>query len=168
MYRKTLKKALAVIAAGTVIASSFVSLPVYAAVTPEMSAITQTYNIANYDSDREFTVRRVGDVQAYSRNQLGIYFGSNNRIPTGIWTTPGQKIKVYVKANSGDALPKIMFTQHLTDGTGEKVVTLKNGVNEIEVPAVSSSVESGFEVGGSVYLLNPYTEEQQSADVSIH
>ena len=62
MFTGKLKKALAVIAAGTVIASSFASMPVYAAVTPEMAAITKSYSIANYDSDREFTVRRVGDV----------------------------------------------------------------------------------------------------------
>ncbi len=168
MFSKKLKKALAVIVAGTVIASSFASMPVYAAVTPETAAITQSYSIANYDSDREFTVKRFGDLQAYSKNQLVMHFGSNNRIPTGIWTTPGQKIKVYVKANSGDAIPQLMFTQHLTDGSGQKIVNLKNGINEIEVPSVSSSVESGFEVGGSVYIINPYTEEQQSADVRVY
>ena len=82
MFSKKLKKALAVIVAGTVIASSFASMPVYAAVTPETAAITQSYSIANYDSDREFTVKRFGDLQAYSKNQLVMHFGSNNRIPT--------------------------------------------------------------------------------------
>ena len=169
MFKTNLKKALAVIAAGTVIASSsFASMPVYAAVTPETSAITQAYSIANYDPDREFTVKRVGDVQAYSKKQLVMHFGANNRIPTGIWTAPGKKLKVYVKANSDDAIPKIMFTQHLTDGVSEVVRTLQRGVNEIEVPTVSASVESGFEVGGSIYLLNPYTEQQQSSDVRVY
>lgn len=152
MLKKFLKKTLAVVMTSAVIASaSAVSLPVFAA----ESSITQSYSIVNYDSDREFAPRRYGDIQAYSRGPLGIYFGSTNRIPTGIWSTPGAKLKVYVQADSNDPLPKLVFTQHLTDGTAEKVVTLTNGINEITSPTVVSSVESGFETGGSVYILNP-------------
>ena len=40
------------------------------------------YNIANYDTDREFTPKRVGDIAAYSKNTLKMRFGFSNRIAT--------------------------------------------------------------------------------------
>ena len=78
--------------------------------------------------------------------------GSNDRITTGIWASEGMKLKVYVKAQNGDAIPKIMFTQHLTAGNSQKIIQLENGINEITVPAVTSSVESGYEQG-ELYIL---------------
>ena len=169
MFQKHVKKALSVLMASAVIASSAaISVPVFAATTASSSVITQSYNIANYDAEREFSLRRYGNVRNYSRENLSMYFGQNDRMPTGIWISPGQTVKVYVKAESNDKIPQLMFTQHLTDGLGEKTFSLKNGINEITAPSVSTEVEEGFEKGGCMYLLNPYTESEQSANVRVY
>lgn len=157
MFSKRFKKALSVIAASAVIAScTSATMPVSAFV--DSPGITQVYSIKNYDAEREFSVKRLGSLHSYSFNTLYMGCGSNDRIPTGIWASEGMKLKVYVKAQNGDAIPKIMFTQHLTAGNSQKIIQLENGINEITVPAVTSSVESGYEQGGTVYLVNDYTE----------
>lgn len=129
------------------------------------------YNIANYDTDREFTPKRVGDIAAYSKNTLKMRFGFSNRIATGIWATPGEKIKVYVQANDLDPVPSILFTQHISNSTEIKEIALTKGMNEITVPALHtdfSTYETTTEPGGCVYLINPYTTAQQSSNVKVY
>ena len=114
------------------------------------------YNIANYDTDREFTPKRVGDIAAFSKNTLKMRFGFSNRIATGIWATPGEKLKIYVQAEDLDPIPHILFTQHISDSTEIKEVALARGMNEITVPALHtdfSTYETATEPGGCIYLI---------------
>lgn len=129
------------------------------------------YGIQNYDTDREFTPKRVGNIAAYSRNTLAMNRGFSNRIATGIWATPGEKLKVYVQAEESDPLPSIEFTQHISDSQEKVTIALKRGLNELNVPTLHSdfsSYQTSTEPGGTVYLLNPYTSSQQSANVKVY
>ena len=129
------------------------------------------FNIANYDTDREFTPKRVGDIAAYSKDKLKMRFGFSNRIATGIWATPGEKLKIYVQAEDLDPIPHILFTQHISDSTEIKEVALARGMNEITVPALHtdfSTYETATEPGGCIYLINPYTTAQQSSNVKVY
>ena len=85
-------------------------LPLHASAA---SSLSQTYGIANYDPEREFQPKRYGDIIQYGKNQLQFSMGQTNRIPTGIWASPEEKLKVYVQADANDPLPSLYFVQHI-------------------------------------------------------
>ena len=71
-------------------------------------------------------------------------------------------------------MPSLFFVQHIgmwQDLGNEKTIKLQKGINEITVPqtfADSSKFEVAAEPGGCIYILNPYTEQQQSNNVRIY
>ncbi len=137
---------------------------------PDVS-IREMYSINNYDEKREFQPKRNGDVRNDSLNKLKMYFGMSNREPTFIWGTPGEKLKVYVKAEDDDPLPSLIFTQNISNYYEKAEISLKNGINEITVPAINPTQEGYFqkvEQGGCIYINNPYTENQQSSSFRIY
>ncbi len=173
MLFQRFRKVLAVLMAVAVLsATGAVSLPVDAAVS---SSLSQTYHIANYDPAREFQPKRHGNIVKYSKEQLLASWGNTNRIPTGIWGSVGEKLKIYVQADANDPLPSVFFVQHLgmwEDRGLEQSIQLKVGVNEITVPKTfadeSKLTTPKAEPGGGIYLLNPYTEQEQSANVRVY
>ena len=82
--------------------------------------------------------------------------------PTGIAAKSGDKIVVYVDAEPGTPLPKLMFKQTDSRHNGTREQQLVSGKNEITVPEVEGNdLRPGTAKGVSIYTINPYTEAQQ-------
>ena len=106
-----------------------------------------------------------GDRNAHANNNLKFGFGNNNQT-TGIVAMAGETITVYVDAEPGQPLPQLMFSQQEGSfASWGRTVSLHVGKNVITVPAVSQNdgwYRHDVTPGGAVYIVNPYTEEQQS------
>lgn len=77
---------------------------------------------------------------------------------------PGETINVYVDAASGDKLPSLIFSQQ--EGAWNswaRGVQLRAGKNTITVPEIATTSAYAHDVtkGGTVYIVNPYTAEEQ-------
>ena len=111
-----------------------------------------------------------GDRVAHANNNLKIGLGNNNQ-PTGVVAMPGETITVYVDVEDGKPLPKLYFSQQ--EGSWAnwgKTVELKPGKNEIVVPEVTQKdgwYHYNVTPGGPVYIVNPYTPEQQGKAPTI-
>ena len=114
-------------------------------------------------SKNTFILEQQGDVVSHIRNNLKMVSAGNNLQSTGIVAIPGEVFKVYVEAEDGKPLPQIVFTQqegHYSNW--QRIYNLSEGMNTIVVPEIYSETWSKkSNKGGAVYLLNPYTEEQQ-------
>lgn len=106
-----------------------------------------------------------GDRNAHANKNLKFGFGNNNQ-PTGIVARPGEIVTVYVDAEPGQPLPQLMFSQQEGSfASWGRTVSLHVGKNVITVPAVSQNdgwYRHDVTPGGAVYIVNPYTQEQQS------
>ncbi|MGL4774569.1 MAG: NPCBM/NEW2 domain-containing protein, partial [Clostridium sp.] len=106
-----------------------------------------------------------GDRHNYSHSVLKFGFGNNNGQPTGIVARAGEKITVYVDGEEGAPLPYLVFSQQEGSFANYgRSVNLNYGKNEIIVPQTTQ--EDGWYAhdvtpGGAIYIVNPYTEEQQ-------
>ncbi|WP_454193302.1 NPCBM/NEW2 domain-containing protein [Paenibacillus sp. Marseille-Q7038] len=102
-----------------------------------------------------------GDMRKHAQQNLRMNFGTNNQ-PTGFVAKPGSTITVYVDAPSGK-VPSLTFTQQ--EGSWNRwssSISLKPGKNVITVPTISQdSYNHGVVKGGTIYLQNPYTPEEQ-------
>ena len=105
-----------------------------------------------------------GDRNAHNNKNLKFGFGNNNQ-PTGIVARPGETITVYVDVEEGKSLPQLMFSQQEGSfANWGRTVSLYPGKNVITVPKVTQ--EDGWyhhsvTPGGPVYIVNPYTAEEQ-------
>ncbi|MEK4145339.1 NPCBM/NEW2 domain-containing protein [Paenibacillus sp. FSL M7-0547] len=104
-----------------------------------------------------------GDMKKHAQQNLRIGFGTNNQ-PTGLAAMPGETINVYVDAASGDKLPSLIFSQQ--EGAWNswaRGVQLRAGKNTITVPEITTTSAYAHDVtkGGTVYIVNPYTAEEQ-------
>ena len=110
-----------------------------------------------------FTLKQQGDVVGHIRNNLKMASFGTNLQSIGIVAIPGEVFKVYVEAEDGKPLPQIVFTQqegHYSNW--QRVYNLSEGMNTIVVPEIyNENWSKKSNKGGAVYLLNPYTEEQQ-------
>lgn len=106
-----------------------------------------------------------GDRNAHANSNLKFGFGNNNQ-PTGIVARAGETITVYVDAEPGQPLPQLMFSQQEGSfSSWGRTVSLHIGKNVITVPAVTQNdgwYRYDVTPGGAVYIVNPYTQEQQS------
>lgn len=131
-----------------------------------------------FEEAREFTtggknaeIRRMGNVAQYAQNTLKMIWMGTNRQPTGISAAPNEMLTVFVDCEEGDPLPSIVFTQHLGRWNKWKSgeYKLQTGINHFTVPDL---YDAGWTVktapGGPVYLINPYTAEEQSDSVRIY
>ncbi|MDU2491755.1 MAG: NPCBM/NEW2 domain-containing protein [Clostridium celatum] len=111
-----------------------------------------------------------GDRNAHANKNLKFGFGNNNQ-PTGIVARPGETITVYVDAEPGQPLPQLVFSQQEGSfASWGRTVSLNIGKNVITVPAVTQNdgwYNHSVTPGGPVYIVNPYTEEQQSKAPAI-
>ena len=88
--------------------------------------------------------------------------------PTGIAVKSGEKIEVYVDAEPGTPLPKLVFKQMDSQHNGQVVINLTSGKNEITIPEVNSNeLRPGTPKAGVLYTSNPYTAEQQMRNPKI-
>lgn len=114
-------------------------------------------------SENTFTLTQYGDVVKHIRNDLKIASFGTNLQSTGIVALPGQVFKIYVEAEEGNPLPQIVFTQQEGSyGNWKRTYNLKAGENTIVVPEIyDNNWSRKSNKGGAVYLLNPYTAEEQ-------
>lgn len=110
------------------------------------------------------TVEQHGDRTAHSNQNLKFGFGNNNQ-PTGVLAKPGDTVVVYVDAEPGKPLPQLFFSQQEGSfANWGRTVSLHAGKNVITVPEVTQNdgwYHHSVTPGGAVYIVNPYTEEQQ-------
>ena len=109
------------------------------------------------------TAEQHGDMVAHAKNNLKFGFGNNNQ-PTGISAKPGDVITVYVDADPSKPLPSLAFSQQEGSfGNWMRTVSLKVGKNVITVPEIPQDGWYKHEVtkGGPIYIVNPYTKEEQ-------
>ena len=108
-------------------------------------------------------VEQNGNMVAHAEQNLRFGFGNNNQ-PTGVLAKPGDTITVYVDADPKQPLPKLFFSQQEGSfGSWGRTVSLHEGKNVITVPTVPKDSWYKHEVtkGGPIYIVNPYTKEEQ-------
>ena len=105
-----------------------------------------------------------GDMASHASKNLKFGFGNNNQ-PTGVLAKPGETITVYVDADPNQPLPKLFFSQQEGSfASWGRTVSLQVGENVITVPEVpvDSWYKHDVTKGGPIYIVNPYTKEEQS------
>ena len=110
------------------------------------------------------TAEQHGNMVKHAEQNLKFGFGNNNQ-PTGISAKPGDRITVYVDADPTQPLPKLAFSQQEGSyANWMKTVSLVPGKNVITVPEVPKDGAYAYDVtkGGAIYIVNPYTSEEQS------
>ena len=132
-----------------------------------LNDIQMAKDIINGDLQTVKTIvaEQYGDRNEHANKNLKFGFGNNNQ-PTGVVARPGETITVYVDAELGQPLPQLMFSQQEGSfASWGRTVSLHAGKNLITVPAVSQNdgwYRHDVTPGGPVYIVNPYTEDQQS------
>ena len=137
---------------------------------PLEDSFKESFEIANkilkgkLETVKVITAEQHGDMVAHAKNNLKFGFGNNNQ-PTGISAKPGDEITVYVDADPSEPMPKLAFSQQEGSfANWMRTVNLNVGKNVITVPeiAVDSWYNHDVTRGGSIYIVNPYTPEEQS------
>ena len=137
---------------------------------PLESSFTEAFEIAHkilngqLETVKVITAEQHGDMVKHANKNLKFGFGNNNQ-PTGISAKPGDVITVYVDADPTQPLPRLAFSQQ--EGSFAnwiRTVNLVPGKNVITVPSVAKDNWYNHEVtkGGAIYIVNPYTSEEQS------
>ena len=105
-----------------------------------------------------------GDRNVHANQNLKFGFGNNNQ-PTGVVAKPGDTVVVYVDVEAGQPLPQLVFSQQEGSfANWGRTVSLHAGKNVIIVPEVTQNdgwYRHSVTPGGAVYIVNPYTEDQQ-------
>ncbi|WP_315792591.1 NPCBM/NEW2 domain-containing protein [Paenibacillus sp. BIC5C1] len=109
------------------------------------------------------TAEQHGDMKKHAQQNLRFSMGTNNQ-PTGLIAMPGDTINVYVDVSSTDQVPSLIFSQQ--EGAWNswaKGVQLRPGKNTIVVPENPTTSAYAHDVtkGGPIYIVNPYTSEEQ-------
>lgn len=109
------------------------------------------------------TAEQVGNRKGFAKSELRTDLGSGFQ-PTGLAVKANKEITVYVDADPNTPLPTLMFAQ--SDGAWSnwsRSVSLSVGKNVIKVPEVPKDNKYHHDVtkGGPIYIVNPYTEDQQ-------
>ena len=132
-----------------------------------------------FDQRREFStnpnsknvIRRNGDIQGYMQGTLKLRWSGHSKQPTGIFGLAGETIKVYLEAKSTDKLPKIKFAQlqgHWRGWQGGDQ-NLQIGKNTFTFPNFKNeNYPENLIAGGPIYIINPYTEDEQSEEVKVY
>lgn len=137
---------------------------------PLKSLFTEEFELANkilkgeLDTVKVITAEQHGDMVKHAKDNLKFGFGNNNQ-PTGISAKPGDVITVYVDADPTEPLPSLAFSQQ--EGSFAnwlRTVNLRPGKNVITVPEIPKDNWYHHDVtkGGAIYIVNPYTSEEQS------
>ena len=154
-------------------------------INDEVSFILERAKLAvtgglSFDEKREFTtdqsatrnvIRQRGNVASHARNTLKMASAGTNRQSMGIYGLPGEKITIYVTSDDSDPLPSIRFTQYIGHysnwlGTEFTLVQGRQSYRFDNFTVSTYSIEA--KAGGPLYILNPYTSEQQSQNIKIY
>ena len=137
---------------------------------PLEDSFKESFEIANKILNGELETVKVieaeqhGNMVAHANKNLKFGFGNNNQ-PTGVAAKPGEEIIVYVDADPSEPMPSLAFAQQEGSfANWMRTVNLKPGKNVITVPevAIDSWYKHDVTRGGSIYIVNPYTPEEQS------
>ena len=136
-----------------------------------------------YDPKREFSTNlkakanplyQRGDIASYSRKTLKMSCVGTNRQVTGIYGRSNETITITVKrGKKNDPLPSIVCSQFFGNSSflGE-VHKLKEGTQTIKVDDFKldkgSDLDRIYSFGGPLYLINPYTKDMQSQNLSVY
>ena len=133
-----------------------------------------------YDPKREFStnlnakvnpIYQNGDIASYSQKILKMSCAATNRQVTGIYGRANETITITVKrGNKNDPLPSIVCSQYFGSSDFLGVVhTLKEGIQTIKVDDFKLDKERFHTIpGGPLYLINPYTKDMQSQNLSVY
>ena len=137
-----------------------------------------------YDPKREFSTNtnskvnpifQRGDIDNYARKTLKMDWAGTNRQITGIYGRSNETITITVKKGApNDPMPSIRCSQFLGSSNFlGKIYQLKEGTQTIKVD--DFKFDSGYDLnrfntfpGGPLYLINPYTKDQQSQNLTIY
>ena len=137
-----------------------------------------------YDPKREFSTSlnlnvnplfQRGDIASYAQKTLKMCWAGTNRQPTGIYGRSNETITITVKrGNKNDPLPSIRCSQYLGTFSFLGIVhTLKEGTQTIKVD--NFKIDERYNLdrfytfpGGPLYLINPYTKDMQSQNLSVY
>ena len=116
------------------------------------------------EDDAEHRISQYGNVYSYSNTTLKWNYAASDFIITGIYGKAGDTFTVYVDADEGVKLPQLVFTRHHYDYNNFKSydMSLSRGANTVSYYFTTS------DSAGPVYLVNPYTEDEQGGDVSVY
>ena len=114
-------------------------------------------------------ILQVGDITNYARNALKMVWMGTNRQVTGIGAEANTTLTIYVDCEDGDPLPSIECTQFIGTWQGWRsgAIPRSKGVNFITVPSYYQDWDNTVP-GGPLYIVNPYTSEQQSSNVKVY
>ncbi len=126
-------------------------------------------------SDSPNVITQHGDVAGYARSQLKFAWFGTNRQATGVSVAPGDDLIVYVTGKESDPLPYISYSQHWGSWRAWKSGDYKLHLGK-NVIKVQNYLQSGYTTntgdalapGGPVYIVNPYTEKEQSSEVKVY
>lgn len=123
------------------------------------------------DSNSQNTIAQNGNIVSYIRNTLKMTSFGTNRQVTGICVRASEVLTIYVDADEDDVLPQICFTQnhgHWTKWLSSNY-QLFRGKNTFVVPYLKNDNYTIDTIdGGAVYIVNPYTSDEQSSNVKLY
>ena len=136
-----------------------------------------------YDPKREFSTSlkldvnplfQRGDIASYGQKTLKMWWAGTNRQSTGIYGRSNETITITVKrGNKNDPLPSIVCSQYLGGSFLGNIQTLKEGTQTIKFD--DFKIDEGYDLdkyytfpGGPLYLINPYTKDMQSQNLSVY
>ena len=133
-----------------------------------------------FDEKREFTtnqnadrniIRQRGNILSHARNVLKMAMAGTNRQSTGIYALANETITIYATGDNSDPLPTIVFTQyigHYSNWIGSSFNLVKGRQTYICDNFNVNSYEIKVKSGGPIYIINPYTSDEQSQNVKIY
>ncbi|MDO4273403.1 MAG: NPCBM/NEW2 domain-containing protein [Eubacteriales bacterium] len=112
-----------------------------------------------------FTVEQRGATREHSTKVLRTGGYSTDMLPTGYAALSGDQVKIYVDVEEGAPLPSVIFTQQVGKFSDwYRTKKLHQGENIFTVPKIFKDSWSYKAIpGGAIYILNPYTPEEQGA-----
>lgn len=150
---------------------------------PETVVSEELLRTFSTNPDSYNVITRYGNTQEYLRSTYNYLYNTTDRQSTGIAAMSGDTITVYVEADETDPLPYICFTQYVSYyANWIKTYPLTIGENKFVVPEFgfynnastyyysrvdNTDVYKTLYHGGPIYLLNQYTEAEQSSNVKI-
>ncbi|MER1987337.1 MAG: NPCBM/NEW2 domain-containing protein [Solibacillus sp.] len=132
--------------------------PLYETFKEDLALAKKIVNGELATEGRIIKAEQYGNMASHSQKVLKMQYGNNNQ-PTGIAARAGEKITVYVDADPSGPLPQLVFTQQEGSWNAwSSTVSLKPGINEFTVPTIYNG---NVTQGGPIYIVNPYTPDQQ-------
>ena len=138
----------------------------------EISYTSRREFVTNVNTKSNILYQR-GNIDSYARSTLKMTWAGTNRQSTGIYARSNETITVFVeRGNTKDPLPSLRIMQHIGHwiNVQGKEIKLKEGEQTIVVDDFEIFKDYTVETfpGGPIYLINPYTSQEQSQNLSVY